>query len=162
VAWAPSRSAEEGNLLSDKDARRLAHEAAARREDKATRVSNASRRSGGRTRAAAAAGSRPPAGSSTRSKPNAGGAEEAQAVTAILANDAKKPGPGMRSGTSSARRPLPWLELSPREQQNCARHVVRRAHRSAGTHDYRVLGTELARARSQGAAGMIVHAPRAV
>ncbi|HLQ36806.1 MAG TPA: DUF2058 family protein, partial [Planctomycetota bacterium] len=107
------------NLLSDKDARRLAHEQRLDRKDKGheglereqaqrqAELERLQQQERGRT------AEQQKAIEAERRRH-----EEAQAVLAILANDAKKPGPGMAKWYfQCADGSLPWLELSPREQQ---------------------------------------------
>ncbi|MFY9343675.1 MAG: DUF2058 family protein, partial [Planctomycetota bacterium] len=133
------------NLLSDKDHKRLAHEARVERKDKGREELEAEAAARGQELAALTAGER----DRTRREQEAAErlrkqAEEVAAVQALLA-EAKKPGPGMvKFYFATADGELPWLELSPREAQEvrAGQLCVVRAG-PAATHTYRLLPLEV-------------------
>jgi uncharacterized protein YaiL (DUF2058 family) len=152
------------NLLSDKDARRLAHEARVDRKDKgretleqeaATRQRELEELAGKdreRTREHTEAAER-------RAKQR----EELAAVQALIA-DAKKPGAGtVKFYFEAPDGTLPWLELAPREAQEVRAGqlcIVRGG--PAGTHTYRLLPLEATRRVARVLPDAIVWAPRGV
>jgi uncharacterized protein YaiL (DUF2058 family) len=152
------------NLLSDKDSRRLAHEARVERTEKgrdqieqeaATRkkeLEDLAARERERIRA-----EQEVADKARKQR------EEAAAVEALLA-DAKKPGPGaVKFYFEAADGSLPWLELQPREAQEVRAGqlcVVRSGPRA--THTYRLLSLEATRRVARVRPEVIVSAPRGV
>ena len=152
------------NLLSDKDARRLAHEARVERTEKgregldaeaATRqreLEQLQTRERERTRR-----EQEQLDQERRQQ------EELQAVQMLLA-EAKQPGPGtvkyyFEAGDGS----LPWLEVSPREAQEVragALCVVRGG--APGTHTYRLLPLEVTKRVARVLPESVVLAPRGV
>ena len=152
------------NLISDKDARRLAHDARVERTEKgqpaldqeaAGRQRELERLQGRERERMRVEQERIEAERKRR--------EEEQAVRALL-DDARKPGPGTvkfyfeaNDGT------LPWLELSPREAQEVragALCVVRRG--PAGTHTYRLLPLDATKRLAKVLPEAVVFAPRGV
>jgi uncharacterized protein YaiL (DUF2058 family) len=153
------------NLLSDKDARRLAHEARVERKEKgreqieqeqAGRLQELGRlQADERERTA-----REQQQLELQRKQH----DEAAAVAAILQDESRKPGPGSaRWYFETADGLLPWLELSPRDVQqlNAGMLCVVRTG-SAATHDYRLLGTELCRRVARVRPEVVAFAPRGV
>lgn len=152
------------NVLSDKEARRLAHEARVERKEKgreALEQESASRqqelgdlaaRERERTRLEQEAVER-------QRKQR----EELAAVQALLA-DAKKPGAGtVKFYFEAPDGSLPWLELAPREAQEVRAGqlcVVRGG--PAGTHTYRLLPLEACRRVARLLPDAVVFAPRGV
>ncbi len=150
------------NLISDKEAKRLAHEARLERAEKgregqdaeaATRqreIEQLQARERERTRR-----------EQERLDLERKQAEELQAVQMLLA-EAKKPGPGavkfyFESGDGS----LPWLEVTPREAQEVragALCVVRGG--APGTHTYRLLPLEATKRVGRLLPEVVVLAPR--
>jgi len=152
------------NLLSDKDAKRLAHEARVERADK------------GREQLEAEAATRQQelAQLSTKERERTKAEQEAldrqrkqreelAAVQALLA-DARKPGSGtVKFYFTAPDGSLPWLELAPREAQEVRAGqlcVVRGG--PAAAHVYRLLPLEAARRVARLLPDAIVFAPRGV
>ena len=152
------------NLISDKDARRLAHEQRVARTEKGQpaldqeaevrqrELERLQTRERERTR-----------GEQERIEAERKRREEVLAVRALL-DDAKKPGPGaVKFYFEASDGTLPWLELSPREAQEVragALCVVRRG--PAGTHTYRLLPLEAAKRLAKVMPEVVVFAPRGV
>ena len=151
-------------LLSDKQARQLAHEARVerkekgreqlegeqqQRQDEVRALRDQDREQTRREQAAAEA----------RRKQR----EELAAVEALL-QAAKKPGPGtVKFYFAAADGSLPWLELSPREAQEvrAGQLCVARGGPRA-THTYRLLPIEVGKRVARVRPDAIVHAPRGV
>jgi len=152
------------NLLSDKEAKRLAHEARVERSEKgresleqdaAARQKELEQlqvRDRERVRREA-----------ERAESERKQREERAAVHALLA-DAKKPGGGMvKFYFEAIDGSLPWLELSPREAQELragAVCVVRTG--PPATHTYRLLGLESTKRVAKFLPDAVVFAPRGV
>lgn len=152
------------NLISDKDARRLQHEARVERTEKGREALD--QEAQGRQQEIEQLQARDR--EKVRREQERLDAErvkrdEVVAVHALLAA-AKKPGPGTvkfyfeaRDGT------LPWLEVSPREAQEVRAGtscVVRGGPPS--THTYRLLPLEATKRVARVLPDVIVHAPRGV
>jgi uncharacterized protein YaiL (DUF2058 family) len=152
------------NLISDKEARRLAHDARVERSEKGqpTLDQEAAARQRELERLQARERERIRA-EQERIEAERKQREEVLAVRALL-DDAKKPGPGAVKFYFAANDgTLPWLELSPREAQEVragALCVVR--HGPAGTHTYRLLPLEAARRVGRVLPEAVVFAPRGV
>jgi uncharacterized protein YaiL (DUF2058 family) len=152
------------NLLSDKDSKRLAHEARVERKDKGreTIEQEAAARQAEVEQLSAKDRQRTRQEQERHEQAKKRQAELA-AVQALLA-DAKKPGPGAVKyyfeGDDGA---LPWLELSPREAQEvrAGQLCVVRAG-APGTHTYRLLGLEATRRVARVQPEVVVSAPRGV
>jgi uncharacterized protein YaiL (DUF2058 family) len=152
------------NLLSDKDARRLAHESRVERKEKGREqleseakerkqeLEQLSARERERVRAEQEADAR------ARQQ-----REELAAVQALLA-DARKPGAGtVRFYFEAPDGSLPWLELAPREAQEVRAGqlcIVRGG--PPGTHTYRLLPLETTRRVARVLPEAVVFAPRGV
>ena len=150
------------NLLSDKDAKRLAHEARVERKDKGreTLEQEAAARQVEIEQLSASERERTRLEQERAEKQKKPRAEVA-AVQALLA-DAKKPGPGAVKFYFEAEDGLlPWLELSPREAQEvrAGQLCVVRAG-APGTHTYRLLGLESTRRVARVRPEVVVSAPR--
>jgi uncharacterized protein YaiL (DUF2058 family) len=152
------------NLLSDKEARRLAHEARIERTEKGREGLDAESANRQRELEQLTARER----ERTRREQEQVEAERRQreerlAVQTLLA-EAKKPGPGpvkfyFEAGDGS----LPWLEVSPREAQEVragALCVVRSG--KPGTHSYRLLPLEATRRVGRLLPEAVVLAPRGI
>lgn len=153
------------NLLSDKDARRLAHEARVERTDKGSAGLEQEQQQRQQELQRLQASER---GRTVKEQQQLEAQrkarEEAAAVDAILQTESRRPGTGpakfyfeLEDGS------LPWLELSPRDAQQVGSGmlcIVRRG--PPGTHDYRLLPTELARRVAKVQPQAIVFAPRGV
>lgn len=150
------------NLLSDKDARRLAHEARIERTEKGREGLDAEAASRQQEIGQLQARER----ERTRREQEQIDAErrqreELQAVQMLLA-EAKQPGPGpvkfyFEAGDGS----LPWLEVSPREAQEVRAGslcVVRAG--APGTHTYRLLALEATKRVARLLPEAVVLAPR--
>lgn len=152
------------NLLSDKEAKRLAHEARVERKDKGREVleQEAAARQHELARLQQQERER------TRREQEAADAdrrrrEELAAVEALLAG-ARKPGPGaVKFYFATADGALPWLDLSPREAQEvrAGQTCVVRTGRP-GTHTYRLLPLETTRRVARVRPEVVVLAPRGV
>ncbi|MBX3461740.1 MAG: DUF2058 family protein [Planctomycetes bacterium] len=152
------------NLLSDKEARRLAHEARVERSAKGQEALDAEAAARQRDLEQLQARER----EATRREQERLDAErrqreELQAVQALLA-EARKPGPGpVKFYFEAADGSLPWLEVSPREAQEVragALCVVRAG--ATGTHTYRLLPLEATRRVARLLPDAVVFAPRGV
>jgi uncharacterized protein YaiL (DUF2058 family) len=129
------------NLISDKEAKRLAHEARVERSTKGREVQEQEAAQRRQELETLQAGERERVRRETeRLEAERRRREEAAAVDVLLA-DAKKPGPGtVKFYFATKDGHLPWLELSPREAQEVragALCVVRVG--GVGTHTYRLL-----------------------
>lgn len=152
------------NLLSDKDAKRLAHEARVERKDKGRETLEQEAATRQREIEQLAAKER----ERTRLETERAEAQKKQraeiaAVRALLA-DAKKPGPGAVKFYFEAEDGLlPWLELSPREAQEvrAGQLCIVRAG-SPGTHTYRLLSLDATRRVARVQPEVVVSAPRGV
>jgi uncharacterized protein len=152
------------NLLSDKEARRLAHEARVERKEKGreTIEQEAATR---QHELAAMAGkererSRAEQEAVERDKKQR---EERAAVLALLA-DARKPGGGTVKFYFEANDgSLPWLELAPREAQEvrAGQLCIVRAG-PPGTHTYRLLPLESTKRLARVLPDVVAFAPRGV
>ena len=151
------------NLLSDKEARRLAHEARIERTEKGREQIEKEQQSRQHELQQQTKQQR----EQTREQQQAleqerKEREEAAAVESILAHEAKKAGPGtVKWYFATADGSLPWLEVSPqdlRQLRACMLAVVRSG--PEGTHDYRLLAIEHARRVAKLRPELIVHAPR--
>jgi uncharacterized protein YaiL (DUF2058 family) len=152
------------NLLSDKDARRLAHEARVERTEKGQPALDQESQARQRELERLQAGDRERVRrEQDRAEAERKQREEAAAVRALLA-DAKKPGPGtVKFYFAAADGSLPWLELSPREAQEVRAGslcVVRSG--PAATHTYRLLATEATKRVARILPEVVVLAPRGV
>jgi uncharacterized protein YaiL (DUF2058 family) len=152
------------NLLSDKDARRLAHESRVERKEKGREQLEGEALARQQQLEAMTAQQR----ERTRAEQEAEGRqrqqrEELAAVQALLA-DAKKPGAGtVRFYFEAPDGSLPWLELAPREAQEVRAGqlcVVRSGPPS--THTYRLLPLEATRRVARVLPEVVVFAPRGV
>jgi uncharacterized protein YaiL (DUF2058 family) len=152
------------NLISDKEARRLAHEARVERTEKGREAldQEASERQQELERAKARERERDRR-EGERAEAERRQREEQQAVRVLIA-DAKKPGPGaVKFYFASDDGSLPWLELTPREAQEVragALCVVRAG--PPGTHTYRLLPLEATRRVARAMPEAVVWAPRGV
>lgn len=150
------------NLLSDKDQRRLAHEARVERTQKGHEVLAKEAEQHQRELAELSARERERVRiASERAAAEQRKREELAAVRQLLA-EAKKPGPGtVKYYFTTPDGSLPWLELSPREAQELragALCVVRQG--AAATHTYRLLPLEQTRRVARLLPEAVVMAPR--
>jgi uncharacterized protein YaiL (DUF2058 family) len=151
-------------LISDKDSKRLAHEARVERAEKGREVieKEASERQRDLEQMQSRERERDRR-ENERAETDRKHREEVLAVRTLL-DDAKKPGPGavkfyFEIGDGS----LPWLELSPREAQEVragALCIVRGGPH--GTHTYRLLPLEATKRVARVLPDVVVHAPRGV
>ena len=152
------------NLISDKDARRLAHDERVARSDKGQQAldQEAAARQRELERLQARERERTRV-EQERIEAERKRREEVEAVRALL-HDAKKPGPGaVKFYFEASDGTLPWLELSPREAQEVragALCVVR--HGPAATHTYRLLPLEATKRLARVLPEAVVFAPRGV
>lgn len=152
------------NLLSDKDHKRLAHEARVERKEKG--------REGLEQEAAVRqqdleqlqAQERERIRREQEALENERRQRQEIAAAATLLAEAKKPGPGpVRWYFEADDGTLPWLEVSPREAlelRSGAVCVVRSG--APGTHTYRLLPLELTRRVARVRPEVVVFAPRGV
>ena len=152
------------NLISDKEARRLAHEARVERTEKGRE--NLDQEAAARQRELEQIQARDRdriRREQERAESERRQREELQAVRMLLA-DAKKPGPGtVKFYFESNDGSLPWLDVSPREAQEVragATCVVRCG--PPGTHTYRLLPLEATKRVARFLPDVIVFAPRGV
>ncbi|MFN9705954.1 MAG: DUF2058 family protein [Planctomycetota bacterium] len=150
------------NLLSDKDHKRLAHEARVERAEKGRDQLEAEAKAREQELAGLAAKER----ERTQAEQDAldrqrKQREELAAVHALLA-DARKPGSGtVKFYFAAPDGSLPWLELAPREAQEVRAGqlcVVRGG--PAGAHVYRLLPLEATRRVARVLPDAVVFAPR--
>lgn len=151
------------NLLSDKEARRLAHEARIERKEKGREQIEQEQQQNQKTLQELAASERARVQREQRElEAQRQEQQEAAAVASILANEARCAGHGtVRFYFEIEDGALPWLEVSPREAQELRAGqlcIVRVG--PAGVHDYRLLGSELARRVGKLRPEVLVHAPR--
>lgn len=152
------------NLLSDKEARRLAHEARVERTEKGRETIEQETAARQQELAALAGKER----ERTRAEQEAFEREKKQreelaAVQALLAA-AKKPGGGTVKFYFEARDgSLPWLELAPREAQEvrAGQLCIVRAG-PPGTHTYRLLSLDSTRRLARVMPDVVAFAPRGV
>ncbi len=152
------------NILSDKDSKRLAHEARVERTEKGRE----------QLEAEAAARQKEIEGLTAKERERIRLEQEAAdrqrkqreemaAVHALLA-DAKKPGPGaVKFYFEAVDGTLPWLELAPREAQEVRAGqlcVVRGG--PSGSHTYRLLPLDATRRVARLRPDAVVFAPRGV
>jgi uncharacterized protein YaiL (DUF2058 family) len=153
------------NLLSDKDARRLAHEARIERTEKGSEQLQREEQEKQRELVRIQAQDRARVQQEQKELDQARAQrEEESAVDAILSHQAWKPGPGaLRYYFEVEDGSLPWLEVSPREAQELrAGQLCVVTPSSVAAHDYRLLGLELARRVARVRRSAIVLAPRGV
>jgi len=152
------------NLLSDKDARRLAHESRVERKEKGREVLEQEAAARQQELEALSGKER----ERTQKEQEAAERqkkqrEELAAVQALLA-DAKKPGAGtVKYYFEAPDGSLPWLELAPREAQEVRAGqlcIVRGG--PPGTHTYRLLTLEACRRVGRVLPEVVVFAPRGV
>lgn len=152
------------NLLSDKEHKRLQHEARLERKEKGREGIEAEAGARAQQLEALAAKER------ERIRLEQEAAEqqkrrrdEAAAVVALLA-EAKKPGPGtVKFYFEAEDGSLPWLELAPREAQEVRAGqtcIVRGG--PPGTHTYRLLPLDVCKRVARTRPEVVVHAPRGV
>lgn len=152
------------NLLSDKDARRLAHEARVERSEKGREAleQQARARQEELDRLAAAERARVRAAQEDLDRERRA-REERAAVQALLAAARKPAGGPIRFYFATPDGQLPWLELQPREAQEvrAGQLCIVRA-RLGVVHDYRLLPLESCRRLARVLPELIVHSPRGV
>ena len=150
------------NLLSDKDARRLAHESRVERSEKGRESLEQEAAARQKELDQLAARERERVRRETeRAEAERRQREEVVAVRVLL-DSAKKPGPGtVKFYFAAADGTLPWLDLSPREAQEVragAACVVRSG--PPQTHTYRLLPLEVTKRVAKVLPEVIVYAPR--
>ena len=152
------------NLLSDKDQRRLAHEARVERKEKGHEQLEKEQQQKQQELAQLQERERQRIQQQQKElDQQRAQREEEAAVDAILAKAAKA-GPGaVRYYFETADGSLPWLEVSPREAQELrAGQVCIVTQSRVGAHDYRLLSLELTRRVARLRKEAVVHAPRGV
>ncbi|MBL8748417.1 MAG: DUF2058 family protein [Planctomycetes bacterium] len=152
------------NLISDKEARRLQHEARVERTEKGRETLEQEAGTRQREIEQLQARERETARrEQERLDVERKQREELAAVQALLAS-AKKPGPGtVRFYFEAVDGSLPWLELSPREAQEVRAGslcVVRGG--PAATHTYRLLPLDATKRLARVMPEVVAHAPRGV
>lgn len=149
-------------LLSDKEARRLAHEQRVERKEKGREgleqeqqqrqqeIRHLQESQRERTKAEQQALER-----------EQKAREEQAAVATILKEQARKAGPGsVKWYFETPDGDLPFLEVSPQELNQLRAGMLCVLRLTPGTHDYRVLPTELTRRVAKQHPELVVHAPR--
>ena len=155
---------QKAKLLSDKDSKRLAHEARVERAEKGRDTIEQEAASRRQELGAMQAQERE-RDRKQQEQVDAARAKAAElaAVHALLA-DAKKPGPGtVRFYFHADDDSLPWLELSPRDAQEVRAGqlcIVRTG--PPGTHTYRLLGLDAAKRVARVRPDVVAFAPRGV
>jgi uncharacterized protein YaiL (DUF2058 family) len=152
------------NLLSEQEARRLAHEARVERKEKGREALEQEAATRQREIETLAGKERERTQKEQEAAERARKQrEEAAAVQALLA-DAKKPGAGtVKFYFEAADGSLPWLELAPREAQEvrAGQLCIVRAG-PTGTHTYRLLGLEATKRVARLLPDVVAFAPRGV
>ncbi len=153
------------NLLSDKDARRLAHEARVERTEKGRAGLEQEQAARQQELTAQREQQRALDRDQQRELQAAREAEaEAAAVADVLAREARKAGPGQtRWYFQTPDGDLPWLEVSPQEARElrAGMHAVVRVG-PAGSHDYRLLPVDHARRVQRLRPEVVAFAPKAL
>ncbi|MCB9879754.1 MAG: DUF2058 family protein [Planctomycetes bacterium] len=152
------------NLLSDKQAKKLAHEARVERKEKGReQLEQEAQQRQDEVRGLQQAGREQTRREQAELERQRKDREEHAAV-AVLLRDAKKPGPGaVKFYFAATDGSLPWLELSPREAQEVRAGqlcVVRSGPPS--THTYRLLPIEAGRRVARVRPDAVAFAPRGV
>lgn len=153
------------NILSDKDQRRLAHEARVERKEKGHEQLEKEQQQKQQELAQLQEKERQRIQQQQKELDQARAQrEEESAVDAILAHEAWKPGPGaLKFYFETEDGSLPWLEVSPREAQELrAGQLCIVTPSRVGAHDYRLLSLELTRRVARIRRDAIVHAPRGI
>jgi uncharacterized protein YaiL (DUF2058 family) len=152
------------NLISDKEARRLAHEARVERKEKGREeIEREAAQRSAEVRDLQAKEREQARREQAELDRERKQREEASAVQTLL-DEAKKPGPGaVKYYFATPDGALPWLELSPREAQEvrAGQLCVVRAG-AAKTHAYRLLPLEATRRVARLRPEAVVLAPRGV
>ncbi len=149
------------NILSDKDARRLAHEARIERKEKGREQLEQEQQQNQKSLQELSAAERARVQREQRELEAARVEQQEQAAIAAILAAAQKAGPGtVRYYFEVEDGALPWLEVSPREAQELrAGQVCVVRPGPASVHDYRLLGAELARRVGRLRPEAIVYAP---
>lgn len=153
------------NLLSDKDHKRLAHEARVERKEKGHEQLEKEQQQKQQELQQKIEQERQRTQQEQKQLEAARAArEEAAAVESILAHEAQKPGHGgVRFYFETEDGSLPWVEVSPREAQELrAGQLCVVAPSDAAGHDYRLLSLELTRRVARVKRSAIVLAPRGI
>ena len=151
-------------LLSDKDAKRLQHEARVERTEKGREGLEREAQQRQQEVEALQQREREKTRREQEQRDRERKQQEEVAAVRTLLADARKPGPGpvkfyFAAGDGS----LPWLELSPREAQELRSGALCVARvGSKATHNYRLLPLETARRVARTAPEAIVLAPKGV
>lgn len=152
------------NLISDKDARRLAHESRVERSTKGRETLEQEQAERQRELERLQGQDRERVRLQTERLEQEKKQRDELAAVDLLLQEAKKPGPGTVKFYFATRDGfLPWLELSPREAQELrsgALCVVRAGE--AGTHTYRLLALDSTRRVARLRPDAVVVAPRGV
>lgn len=155
----------QAKLLSDKDAKRLAHEARVERTEKGReQIEQEQQQRKDELQQLQAEERKLTAQQQRELEQQRKEREEAAAVQSILAHETKKAGPGAAKWFFEAPDgSLPWLEVSPREQQELRAGMVCIVRTGPpGTHDYRLLPLELTKRVARLRPEVIAFAPRGV
>lgn len=152
------------NLISDKDSKRLAHEARVERTEKGRETIEQEQKQRVQELEQLQARERERSRREQEQLERERKEREELAAARTLVAEAKKPGPGaVKFYFEAEDGTLPWLELSAREAQELragALCVVR--HGAPATHTYRLLGLESAKRVARALPEVVVHAPRGV
>lgn len=153
------------NLLSNKDDKRLAHEARVERKEKGHEQLEKEQQQKQQELQQKIEQERLRTQQEQKQIEAARAArEEAAAVEAILQHEAQKPGHGgVRFYFETEDGSLPWVEVSPREAQELRAGQLCVVTTSASSgHDYRLLGLELTRRVARIRREAVVLAPRGI
>jgi transcription elongation GreA/GreB family factor len=150
------------NILSDKEARRLAHEARVERTEKGREGLEQDAAQRQRELDQLQSRERERVRRETERSENERRQREELVAVRVLVNDAKKPGPGtVKFYFEAGDGTLPWLEVSPREAQEVRAGslcVVRSGPPT--THTYRLLSLEATKRVAKVWPEAVVFAPR--
>lgn len=152
-------------LLSEKDARRLAHEARVERTEKGReQIEQQQQQRQAELQQLQASERQLTAQQQKELEALRRAREEAAAVQSILDHEARKAGPGAaRFYFETPDGVLPWLEVSPREQQELRAGMVCIVRVGPpGSHDYRLLPLELSRRVARLRPEVVMFAPRGI
>lgn len=152
-------------LLSEQESRRLAHQERVERKEKGREVLEQEHADRQQQLASMQLGERQrTAQQQAEFEAERKAREEQAAVRSILQNETRKAGPGMNKWYfEAADGSLPWLELSPRDAQEVRAGMICVVRTGpAGTHDYRLLGTELTKRVAKLLPEVVAFAPRGV
>lgn len=152
------------NLLSDKDHKRLAHEARVERKEKGREQLELEAKERQQELERLQAQERERTRRETERLEQERRQRDEEAAALALLAEARKPGPGtVKWYFAAADGSLPWLELSPREAQELRAGMVCVVRSGPpGTHTYRLLPLEQTKRVARHRPDVVAYAPRGV